>query len=124
MTIGSVVRDKMKTYAWVGGDDPAQETEQMKTLMAQGWDTFKLNGCGRLRMIDSHRAVDKVIERIAVIRENLGSSVDFGLDFHGRVSVPMAKVLLRELEPFGGQDRRVSPVFRHGERPGKVLFPL
>jgi len=94
------VRDKMKTYSWVGGDDPAEETEHMKTLMAQGWDTFKLNGTGRLKMVDGHKAVDQVIERIATIRENLGSSVDFGLDFHGRVSVPMAKVLLRELEPY------------------------
>jgi len=98
--LGGLVRDKMKTYSWVGGDDPTEETEHMKTLMAQGWDTFKLNGTGRLKMVDGHKAVDQVIERIATIRENLGSSVDFGLDFHGRVSVPMAKVLLRELEPY------------------------
>lgn len=98
--LGGLVREKMKTYSWVGGDDPSQETEQMRTLMDNGWDTFKLNGCGRLQIIDGHRAVDKVIERVATIRENLGNSVDFGLDFHGRVSVPMAKVLLRELEQF------------------------
>lgn len=98
--LGGLVRDKMKTYSWVGGDDPAEESEHMQRLMEQGWDTFKLNGCGRLQMIDGHRAVDKVIERVAAIRESLGSSVDFGLDFHGRVSVPMAKVLLRELEPY------------------------
>lgn len=98
--LGGLVRDKMKTYSWVGGDDPAQESQQMRTLMENGWDTFKLNGCGRLQMIDGHRAVDKVIERVATIRGDLGSSVDFGLDFHGRVSVPMAKVLLRELEPY------------------------
>lgn len=98
--LGGLVRDKMKTYSWVGGDDPSEETEQMKTLMQNGWDTFKLNGCGRLQIIDGHRAVDQVIERVATIRENLGNTVDFGLDFHGRVSVPMAKVLLRELEPY------------------------
>jgi len=98
--LGGLVRDKIKTYSWVGGDDPAHETEQMNQLMQSGWDTFKLNGCGRLQMIDGHRAIDHVVERVATIRDNLGSSVDFGLDFHGRVSVPMAKVLLRELEPF------------------------
>ncbi len=98
--LGGLVRDKVKTYSWVGGDDPAEESQQMRTLMASGWDTFKLNGCGRLQMIDGHKSVDKVVERIAAIRDDLGSSVDFGLDFHGRVSVPMAKVLLRELEPF------------------------
>jgi galactonate dehydratase len=44
--LGGTVRDEMKTYSWVGGDDPADESRQMKELLAQGWDTFKLNGCG------------------------------------------------------------------------------
>ncbi len=98
--LGGLVRDKMKTYSWVGGDDPAEESSHMRSLMQSGWDTFKLNGCGRLQIIDGHRAVDQVVERIGAIRADLGNQVDFGLDFHGRVSVPMAKVLLRELEPF------------------------
>ena len=98
--LGGLCRDKMKTYTWVGGDDPEQESDQIRTLVDKGWDTFKLNGCGRLKMIDGHKAIDKVIERIATIRSNFGNEVDFGLDFHGRVSVPMAKVLLRELEPY------------------------
>ncbi len=98
--LGGLVRDKVKTYSWVGGDDPTEESQHMRSLMESGWDTFKLNGCGRLQMIDGHRAVDKVIDRVATIRNDLGNTVDFGLDFHGRVSVPMAKVLLKELEPF------------------------
>ncbi len=98
--LGGLVRDKMKTYSWVGGDDPSAEVEQMQTLMEAGWDTFKLNGCGRLKIVDGYRAVDQVVARIDRIRSELGDRVDFGLDFHGRVSVPMAKVLLRELEPY------------------------
>jgi galactonate dehydratase len=98
--LGGTCRDKMKTYSWVGGDDPEDESRQIQELLDQGWDTFKLNGCGKLRMIDSFRAIEQVIARVATIRENFGSSIDFGLDFHGRVSVPMAKVLLRELEPY------------------------
>jgi galactonate dehydratase len=98
--LGGLVRDKMKAYCWVGGDDPSEETSHIARLREDGWDTFKLNGCGRLKMIDGHRAVDRVIERVDAIRSTFGADVDFGLDFHGRVSVPMAKVLLRELEPF------------------------
>ncbi|MGS2722663.1 galactonate dehydratase [Porticoccus sp. GXU_MW_L64] len=98
--LGGTCRDSMKTYCWVGGDDPSDEVRQMEERLAQGWDTFKLNGCGPLKMIDSHRAVEKVVTRVATIREAFGSRIDFGLDFHGRVSVPMAKVLLKELEPF------------------------
>lgn len=98
--LGGTVRDRMKTYTWVGGDDPAEECEQIEGLLEHGWDTFKLNGTGRLKMVDSLRAIDHVVERVAKIRETFGNRIDFGLDFHGRVSVPMAKVLLKELEPF------------------------
>lgn len=98
--LGGLVRDKMKAYCWVGGDDPAEESDHIESLRVKGWDTFKLNGCGRLKMIDGHIAVDKVIARIDAIRSRFGNQVDFGLDFHGRVSAPMAKVLLRELEPY------------------------
>lgn len=98
--LGGTCRDKMQTYSWVGGDDPGEESRQIKDLLDAGWNTFKMNGCGKLRIVDSYRAVDQVIERIATIRDNFGSNIDFGLDFHGRVSVPMAKVLIKELEPY------------------------
>ena len=98
--LGGACRERMKTYTWVGGDDPADECTQIEKLLEEGWDTFKLNGCGRLRMVDNLRAIDAIVERVAKIRETFGNRIDFGLDFHGRVSVPMAKVLLKELEPF------------------------
>lgn len=37
---------------------------------------------------------------VAQIREAFGNEIEFGLDFHGRVSAPMAKVLIKELEPY------------------------
>lgn len=97
--LGGKVREKMKTYTWVGGDDPADEISQMETLVAAGWDTFKLNGCGKLKFLDSHRNIDHVLQRVSDIRQHFGNRIDFGLDFHGRVSMPIAKVLLHELMP-------------------------
>ncbi|TFW34908.1 galactonate dehydratase [Massilia horti] len=98
--LGGLVRDKMKTYSWVGGDRPADVIAGMRALCAAGFDTFKLNGTEELGIIDSARKVDQAIERVAGIRAAFGHDVEFGLDFHGRVSAPMAKVLLRELEPY------------------------
>jgi galactonate dehydratase len=98
--LGGLVRDKMKTYSWVGGDRPSDIVEQMKKLMAVGFDTFKMNGCEEMGIVDSARAVDTAVKKIGEIRDALGYSVDFGLDFHGRVSAPMAAVLIKELEPF------------------------
>lgn len=98
--LGGKVRDKMKTYTWVGGDNPEDEISHIKMLQKQGWDTFKLNGCGPLKMIDSHKSIDHIVARIGQIRTEFGNEIDFGLDFHGRVSFPMAKVLIKELESF------------------------
>ena len=98
--LGGLVRDKMKTYSWVGGDRPADVIEHIRTLRAAGFDTFKLNGTEEFGMIDSAAAVDAAVGRIAEIRAAFGNQIEFGIDFHGRVAAPMAKVLLAALEPY------------------------
>jgi galactonate dehydratase len=97
--LGGRVRDKMKVYSWVGGDRPGDVVENMQRLMEGGFDTFKLNGCEEMAMLDSNRAVDAAVSVATGVRAAFGNRVDFGLDFHGRVAMPMAKVLLKELEP-------------------------
>ena len=98
--LGGLVRDRMKTYRWVGGDRPADIVAQMRAYQAQGFDTFKFNGTEELKLIDSPRTIDAAVAKVAAIREAMGDAVDFGIDLHGRVSTPMARVLLRELAPF------------------------
>jgi galactonate dehydratase len=98
--LGGLVRDRMKVYSWVGGDRPQQVVDDIRRLQQVGFDTFKLNGCEQMQTVDSHRAIDRAVAVVAEVRDALGYSVDFGLDFHGRVAVPMAKVLIRELEPY------------------------
>ncbi|GAE62118.1 hypothetical protein XPN_4024 [Xanthomonas arboricola pv. pruni MAFF 301427] len=98
--LGGLVRDRMKTYRWVGGDRPGAIIQQITDYRALGFDTFKFNGTEEMKLIDSARAVDAAVVKVAEIREAFGNSIDFGIDFHGRVGAPMAKALLRELEPF------------------------
>jgi galactonate dehydratase len=95
--LGGLVRDRMKTYSWVGGDRPADVIAGIRRLQQEGFDTFKLNGTEELGMIDSSHAVNAAV---AEIHSVFGSTISYGLDFHGRVSVPMARILLKELEPF------------------------
>jgi galactonate dehydratase len=98
--LGGLVRDKMKTYSWVGGDRPADVINSIRKLRECGFDTFKMNGTEELGTIDTSIAIDTVVARVAEIRSAFGNEIEFGLDFHGRVSAPMAKILLRELEPY------------------------
>ncbi|QNH12716.1 galactonate dehydratase [Xanthomonas sp. GW] len=98
--LGGLVRDRMKTYRWVGGDRPSATIAQIQGYRELGFDTFKFNGTEEMKLIDGPRAVDAAVAKVAQIREAFGTSIDFGIDFHGRVAAPMARVLLRELEPF------------------------
>ncbi|MGZ3181398.1 MAG: galactonate dehydratase [Telluria sp.] len=98
--LGGLVRDRMKTYSWVGGDRPADIIAGIGQLVDAGFDTFKMNGTEELGLIDSAAKVDAAVARIAGIRDAFGYGIEFGIDFHGRVAAPMARPLLRELEPY------------------------
>ena len=98
--LGGLVRDRMKMYSWVGGDRPADVIAGIRKLQAIGFDTFKLNGCEEMGLIDNTRTVDAAVAVVAEIREAFGNAIEFGLDFHGRVAAPMARVLIKELEPY------------------------
>ena len=96
--LGGLVRDKMKAYSWVGGDRPSDVIAGINTLIDIGFDTFKLNGCEEMELIDNTQKVHTAIAVVDGIRSQFGHRIEFGLDFHGRVSAPMAKVLIKELE--------------------------
>jgi galactonate dehydratase len=98
--LGGLVRDRMKTYRWVGGDRPAEIIRDIRKLMEAGFDTFKLNGTEEMRLVDTPSAVDAAVARVAEIHSAFGNAISYALDFHGRVSAPMAGVLLHELEPY------------------------
>ena len=97
--LGGRVRDRMKTYCWVGGDRPADIIESIHKVREAGFDTVKMNGTEEFGLLATHAEVDRAIAKFGEIRAAFGSEINFGIDFHGRVALPMAKVLLRELEP-------------------------
>lgn len=98
--LGGLVRDKIKAYSWVGGDRPSDVIAGINKLREIGFDTFKLNGCEEMGIIANSKSIDSAVSIVAEIREAFGNEIEFGLDFHGRVDAPMAKVLIKELEPY------------------------
>ncbi len=69
-------------------------------VVARGFKAIKLNGCEEMQIVDSWDKVEKAVETIATIREAVGPYIGIGVDFHGRVHKPMAKVLAKELDPY------------------------
>lgn len=98
--LGGACRQRMRMYAWTGGDRPDEVAAGAKALVDAGFDAFKMNGTAELAMVDSHIEVDRAVARMAEARKAVGPAVGIAVDFHGRVHRPMAKILLRELEPF------------------------
>ncbi len=97
--LGGPVRDRIRMYAWVGGDEPAEVGEQVAARMAQGLTAVKMNASGRMRPLATKAEIDGAVGRVAAAREALGDDRDVAIDFHGRVSVPSAKRLAAALEP-------------------------
>ena len=46
--LGGPVRDRVRMYTWVGGDEPAQIGESVAGAVAAGFSAVKMNGFGRL----------------------------------------------------------------------------
>ncbi|OXS54416.1 galactonate dehydratase [Cohnella sp. CIP 111063] len=98
--MGGACRSKIKVYSWIGGDRPSDVGEAAARAKAQGFTAVKMNGTEELQYVDTHEKIDQVLERVAAVRSAVGSHFGIGIDFHGRVHKPMAKVLAKELEAF------------------------
>ena len=96
--LGGKVRDKVRAYAWIGGDRPDDIAEAAQARRAQGFSAVKMNATAELDFLGTPKLLDEVVDRV---RAAQGAGMDVGLDFHGRVHRPMAKQLAKVLEPLG-----------------------
>ncbi|MCY9664970.1 galactonate dehydratase [Paenibacillus sp. V4I3] len=98
--LGGACRDKTRVYSWIGGDRPSDVGQAAKQQVAAGFTAVKMNATEEMHYIDSISKVDEAIARIAAVREAVGKDVGIGIDFHGRVHKSMAKIIVKELEPY------------------------
>ncbi len=96
--LGGKVRDKIRAYAWIGGDRPGEIADAAEARRGQGFSAVKMNATPELDWIGTPKLFDEVIARVEAAQ---GTGVDVGLDFHGRVHRPLAKQLAKALEPLG-----------------------
>ncbi len=98
--LGGAVRDRIRVYSWIGGDNPQIVVEQARERIAAGYTAFKMNGTGPMEWIDSHKNIDAIVANIGTFRQEIGYDIEIAIDFHGRVHKTMAKILAKELEPY------------------------
>jgi galactonate dehydratase len=98
--IGGKAKDKMRVYSWIGGDRPDDIGNAAKLAKEAGFTAVKMNATNEMQYIDSYKKIELVLQRVAALRDAVGMDVEVGIDFHGRLHKPMAKVLAKELEQF------------------------
>jgi galactonate dehydratase len=98
--LGGKLRETIKVYSWIGGDRPAEVAAGAKDVVARGFRALKMNCTEELQIVDSHDRIDAAVERVAMVREAVGPNIGIAVDFHGRVHRPMARILVKELEPY------------------------
>jgi galactonate dehydratase len=98
--LGGPVRDRIRVYGWVGGDEPAEVRDQISAAVETGLTAVKMNASGRMSPVASVAELDGVVARVAAAREVLGEERDVAVDFHGRFSLATARRVAPLLEPY------------------------
>jgi len=102
--LGGAARNRIRVYQWIGGDRPSEMTDHARTKIDAGFTALKMNATSEMERIENPATIQAAIDRLREVREAVGPDIDIGVDFHGRVTKPMAKRLAKELEPY-------SPMF-------------
>ncbi|MEU3454569.1 galactonate dehydratase [Micromonospora sp. NPDC006766] len=98
--LGGPVRDRIRVYGWVGGDDPSEVRDQISAAVESGLTAVKMNASGRMSPAASVAELDVVVQRVAAAREVLGDQRDVAVDFHGRFNLATARRVAPLLEPY------------------------
>jgi len=97
--LGGAARNRIRVYQWIGGDRPSEVASQATKKVDAGFSALKMNATAEMKRIDDPVSVNAAVDRLGKVREAVGPEVGIGVDFHGRVSKPMAKRLVQALEP-------------------------
>ncbi|GAB3840163.1 galactonate dehydratase [Micromonospora andamanensis] len=98
--LGGPVRDRIRVYGWVGGDEPDEVRDQIAGRVEAGLTAVKMNASGRMSPLASVAELDAVVRRVAAAREVLGEHRDVAVDFHGRFTLANARRVAPLLEPY------------------------
>ncbi|HEY0575409.1 MAG TPA: galactonate dehydratase [Pseudonocardia sp.] len=97
--LGGAVRERVRVYGWIAGDDPKQLAEAATARVEAGLTAVKMTASGRISPMPTAAETDAVVERLAAVREVLGADRDVAVDFHGRFTTAAARRLIPLLAP-------------------------
>jgi len=100
--LGGPLRDRIKVYKGIGGGSTEDTVKNARDAVDLGFLALKTGVVGGrpARIIETPGFVERVTERFAAIRAEVGNEIDIAIDFHGAVSPQTAGLLIKALEPY------------------------
>jgi len=99
--LGGRVRDRVKTYAWIHGGEPAHYRDDALRRLEEGFRAIKFtpfDGTGVGYSVAHGRRAEA---RVRAAREAVGEDVDVAIDAHGLLSPINAMEMAKHIEPYG-----------------------
>ncbi len=98
--LGGAVRDRIRVYRHLPGKTPDELAANARQIVSEGYTAFKFCPFERVKPVDHYSVVENAAARVAAVREAVGFGIDILLDFHGRVSPPMAIWMEEAFRPY------------------------
>lgn len=101
--IGGRYHNRIPAYAngWYGGaHTPSEFAERAREAVGRGYSGLKFDPFGIAWKDMGSAEREAAIAIVAAVREAVGKTVDLMVEFHGRLSVSEALVMIREIERF------------------------
>lgn len=102
--LGGHVRDRIRVYGWIGGDEPSAVADAARAQVEVGFTAVKMNASAAIAPQPSKAEIDAILGRAHAVRTAIGDDRDLAIDFHGRIGVAAARILVAELSD-------VAPLF-------------
>lgn len=92
--LGGPCRDRVRMYTHAWGDaGHTGSPDRARRLVERGYTLVKASIAGPVAFLDSAAGIDRFVSDLEALRDAIGPDVDFGIDLHGRVSLPHARRL-------------------------------
>ncbi|MFD0200380.1 MULTISPECIES: galactonate dehydratase [Saccharothrix] len=119
--LGGAVRDQVRVYGWIGGDEPTEVADAAAAQVEAGLTAVKMNASGRIGRLPNRAEIAEVVDRLAAVREVIGDTRDVAVDFHGRFSTAAARRVLPELAPLHPLFVEEPVLPEHGDRLAEIV---
>jgi galactonate dehydratase len=97
--LGGATRDRIRVYQTAGSEDAEEIAQLSVEAREEDFSAIKLYPAVRPGPIESVSDIEAIYQLVATVRDRVGTTIDVGIDFHGRISPAMLSRLISKLEP-------------------------